>query len=454
MSAAPREVDVHAVSAREIEVLEALAEHSTNAEIAARLFISPRTVESHVSSLLRKLEVPDRRALAKLAPSVLRSPPTDGGGRALRPLPVQLTSFVGRRAERAALAAALTEHRLVTSVGPGGVGKTRLALAVSTDLGHALSGGVWFVSLAAVRDPSYVGPAMARALGLADHGPADAVRAVTRRLASEESLLVLDNAEHVAGAVGVLLEGLLQACPGLVVHVTSRARLMVPFEWTFPVSGLSCDPDAEGGPSDAVDLFLRRAVAGGADLDTIDVTRVRHLCRRLDGMPLAIEQAAARLPSLGLDGLEAGLGDRLGLLTGGDRADHRHRSLRSTLDWSYGLLDDAGQAVLRRVSVFPGPFAADDATGVVGWTPASPRAVPSLLAGLAERSLLVTTSDRSGTRYRVPESVRQYGADLLRGSGEYCEVWSRYLRRSSRWTSRRPEPVRDQPAEVPCGGRR
>jgi predicted ATPase len=275
-----------------------------------------------------------------------------------------------------------------------------------------------------------------------------------RRLGDQESLLVLDNGEQVAGAVGILLERLLQACPRLVVHVTSRARLMVPFEWTFPVAGLSCEPTADGGPGDAVELFLRRADAGGADVGTVDVARVRDLCRRLDGMPLAIEQAAARLPSLGLDGLEAGLGDRLCLLTGGDRVDHRHRSLRSTLDWSYGLLDEAGQAVLRRVAVFPGPFGADEATGIVGWAPASPRAVPSLLAALAERSLLVTTADRSGTRYRVPESVRQYGADLLRESDEYGEVRSRYLRGSARWSSRRAEPAGDHPAEPPRRCRR
>jgi predicted ATPase/DNA-binding CsgD family transcriptional regulator len=425
-----------AVSARELEVLGAVAQHRTNAEIAAELVISTRTVESHVSSLLRKLQVSDRRALAALSPSILRegeASPAVGRRYPTRGLPVQLTSFVGRRADRAALATALAEHRLVTSVGPGGVGKTRLALAVAED--HP--GDVCFVSLAAVPDPSLVGPAIAAAYGLDDQEPATAVRALTRRLATVETLLVLDSGEHVSEAMGILLEGLLQACPRLVVHVTSRARLMVPFEWSFPVSGLSCEPTGDG-PGDAVALFLSRAAAGGADIEVVDLARVRRLCRCLDGMPLAIEQAAARLSSLGLDGLEAGLSDRLALLTGGDRADRRHRSLRSTLDWSYGLLDEPSRAVLRRLSVFPGPFAAREARGVAGWTPASARAVPALLAGLAERSLLVTAVGSCGTRYSVPESVRQYGADLLRETGEDRDVRSRYLRRASRWSSGGP----------------
>jgi predicted ATPase len=165
---------------------------------------------------------------------------------------------------------------------------------------------------------------------------------------------------------------------------------------------------------------------------------VAAICRGLDGVALAIELAAARLPSVGLDGLSLGLADRLALLAGGSRVDDRHRSLRSTLDWSYALLDEPSRAVLRRLSVFPGPFAAREARGVAGWTPASARAVPALLAGLAERSLLVTAVGSCGTRYSVPESVRQYGADLLRETGEDRDVRSRYLRRASRWSSGGP----------------
>ncbi len=163
----------------------------------------------------------------------------------------------------------------------------------------------------------------------------------------------------------MLLERLLAACPHLTVLATSRARLLLPFEQAFPVPGLSVAP-TPSGRADAVELFLRRAAAGGAAVPDHDLDRVVALCRGLDGMALAIELAAARLPSLGLDGLESGLADRLVLLTGGSRLDDRHRSLRSALDWSYALLDEPDRALLRRLSVFAGAFAAASAAEVLG----------------------------------------------------------------------------------------
>ena len=187
---------------------------------------------------------------------------------------------------------------------------------------------------------------------------------------------MLDNCEHLLDGVVVLLERLLAGSPRLAVLATSRARLLVPFEWVFPVPGLSVEAD-DGGPGDAVELFLARAAAGGSPLTSDDKKRIAAVCRGLDGMALAIELAAARFPSLGLDGLEAGLADRLRLLTGGPRIDDRHRSLRSTLDWSYALLDEPDQAVLRRVSVFAGPFTATAAAVVLaGWPPVPAGAVP------------------------------------------------------------------------------
>ncbi|WP_246122945.1 ATP-binding protein [Actinoallomurus bryophytorum] len=423
----PREVGI---SAREAEVLAALGEHLTNAEIGARLFISIRTVESHVSSLLRKLQADDRRALAGVAGS-LRSDPAGGSAApttVAAALPSPLTPFVGRLAERAALSTALHEHRLVTAVGPGGVGKTRLALSVAADMGDRFADGVWYVDLVPVTDVLMIAPAIADALGLGERPGGSAVDDVLGWLAERETLLVLDNCEHLLDGVVVLLERLLAGSPRSTVLATSRARLLVPFERVFPVPGLSVEAD-DGGPGDAVGLFLGRAAAAGSPARSGDIEGITAVCRALDGMALAIELAAARYPSLGVDGLEAGLTDRLRLLAGGPRIDDRHRSLRSALDWSYALLDEPGQAVLRRVSAFAEPFTATAAAAVVAdWSPVPAGHVPIILAGLADQSLLIALAGPGGTRYRALETIRQYGADRLDEAGESVETLSRHLR--------------------------
>jgi predicted ATPase/DNA-binding CsgD family transcriptional regulator len=413
------------VSAREAEVLAAVGEHLTNAEIAARLFISVRTVESHVSSLLRKLQVNDRRALAAAAatmPSTAAAPPA-----APVPLPSPLTSFVGRAAERAALAGALAAHRLVTAVGPGGVGKTRLALSVADDVAGRYADGAWYVDLVPVTDPAMVAPTIAAALGLGEQQGRSSEDIVLGWLVTRETLLVLDNCEHLLDGLPGLLERLLTGCARLSVLATSRARLLVPFEWAFPVPGLSIEA-GDDGRGDAVDLFLVRAAAAGSALDRGDADRVAAVCRGLDGMALAIELTAARVPSLGLDGIEAGLADQMDLLTGGRRADDRHHSLRSALDWSYALLDEADRAVLRRVSVFAVPFTAAAAEAVCGgWPPMIRGTIPAALARLADQSLLVAIADAPGTRYRALETIRQYGADQLAANGEAVRASSCHL---------------------------
>src|SRR6185437_11827593 len=185
------------------------------------------------------------------------------------------------------------------------------------------------------------------------------------------------------------------------------------------------DDDA---PGDAVELFAVRAAAAGRPLVPEDMKRVAAICRGVDGVALAIELTAARFPSLGLDGIEAGLADRMNLLAGGGRADDRHRSLRSALDWSYALLDPADQAVLRRISVFAAPFTAGAAEAVcAGWPPADSGGVAAALARLADQSLLVTASDGTETRYRALETIRQYGAVRLDAEGDATETAVRHL---------------------------
>ena len=454
------------ISAREAEVLAALGEHLTNAEIAARLVISVRTVESHVSSLLRKLGVTDRRALAAAgagaraaaagaaaAPAVVPAAggvvPTAGawpsaaggvfgvpgvpGVRISRPsprpvrLPSALTTFIGRAAELAELSRVLRAHRLVTVIGPGGVGKTRLAVRVAAELAGDVADGVCFVDLVPVTDAELVAPAIAAALGLGEHRARTAAETVHAWLADREVLLVLDNCEQVPDGLAVVLERLLVACPRVTVLATGRSRLLVPFERVFAVAGLAVEaPD--GARGDAVTLFLERAAAAGAQVSPADLPRVAAVCAELDGTALAIELAAARVPSLGLDGLEAGLADRLRLLAGGSRIADRHRSLRSTLDWSHDLLDDAARAVLRRVSVFAGAFPVAAAEVVVGgWEPVPAGGVPAVLAALADQTLLVPVADGDATRYRALETVRQYGAELLDGAGEGGTARGRHL---------------------------
>ncbi|MFF8833813.1 ATP-binding protein [Streptomyces sp. NPDC015130] len=412
-----------AISSREAEVLALLGEHLSNAEISARLFISVRTVESHVSSLLRKLAVPDRRALSRRAAEAAReAAPVD---MPVPVLPAPLTAFVGRVRERGELTAALKSYRQVTAVGPGGVGKTRLALAVAEELSAEFADGVWFVDLAPVDDPSRLGAAVAAAVGVGEQPGRGIDDSVVAALADRQALLVWDNCEQIRDGVAPFLERLLVACPRVKVLVTSRARLMVPFERVFPVPPLSRDG---GGDSEAVELFLERAAAVGLPSpDPAVRDTVVALCERLDGMALAIELAAARWPTLGLDGLVAGLSDQLRILAGGPRAADRHRSVRAVLDWSHDLLEPADRALLRRVSVFVLPFTAAAAAEVAGFAPLDPGAVADGLGRLAEQSLLTVTPSAAGTRYQALETIRQYGAERLAEAEESAVVRTRHV---------------------------
>ncbi|WP_211354354.1 ATP-binding protein [Stackebrandtia albiflava] len=404
------------VSTREAEVLALLGEHLGNAEIAARLFISVRTVESHVSSLLRKLGASDRRVLARYAARAGDAEP----GHRRPPLPAPLTSFVGRERERSTLADMIGRHRQVTAVGPGGVGKTRLALAVASDAPHP--DGVWFVDLVSTTDPDMVAATVAGALGIGEQPGAGLDESLVSAVTDRHALLVLDNCEQVRDGAARLIERLLAGCPRLTVLATSRARLMVPFERVYPVPPLSLEG---AGASDAVALFMDRAAAGGWPPNHALRDRIAEFCERLDGMALAIELAAARWPSLGLDGLDAGLSDPLRMLAGGSRADDRHRSVRAALDWSHALLEPDDRALLRRVSVFVGPFTAVEAAEV---TASEPGITAEGLARLAEQSLLTVTASPRGTEYRALETIRRYGVERLGEAGETADVRAAHLR--------------------------
>ncbi|MFJ9366894.1 ATP-binding protein [Nocardia sp. NPDC101769] len=407
------------ISTREAEVLTLVGEHLSNAEIGARLFISVRTVESHVSSLLRKLDMSDRRALALYAAATRTASPRPGPA-----LPKPLTSFIGRTRERAELTELIKTQRQVTAVGPGGVGKTRLALAVVADVAADFADGVWFVDLVPITSPDMcvVAGTVAMALGIGEQPGRGFDRAVLAALADRNALLVLDNCEHVRDGVAPFVEQLLEACPGMSVLATSRARLMVPFEHVYTVPPMSL---AGEGDSDAVALFMDRAAAGGWPPNHAMRDQVATFCERLDGVALAIELAAARWTTLGLDGLAAGLDDQLRMLSGGARADDRHRSVRAALDWSHALLEPEDRMLLRRVSVFMTAFPVEAAADAADLDKG---AVAAGLARLVEQSLLVVTDTPTGTQFRALETIRQYGLEQLEAAGEMADARAGHLR--------------------------
>ncbi len=383
-----------AVTAREREVWSLVEAHLTNSQIADTLCLSVRTVESHVSSLMRKLGVADRRTLARLAPR--------SGVGSDDSWPPEVTTFIGRERERVALVADLGRHRMVTVTGPGGVGKTRLVINVVREVAAARRDGGLFVDLVAVSDPDQVVAAAAAAAGVAEQPGRSLSEAVTSALRGSDAVLVLDNCEHVLDSARTLTELLLRSCPSLMVVATSRVRFAAPFEWVVEVPGLFVTED--GG--DGVQLFLERAAAAlGGRPATIDRRQVSALCRSLDGSALAIELAAGRYPSLGLDGLRAGLRDRLRYLTTGARLGDRHRSLATAIAWSFDLLSDADRSVLIAVSVFASWFDVDAAQAVVEPTDSSE--VADALARLVDHHLLVAAPGQP-TRYRALESIRQF----------------------------------------------
>jgi predicted ATPase/DNA-binding CsgD family transcriptional regulator len=395
------------VTKREREVWLLVSRHLTNRQIADELCVSERTVEGHVSSLMRKVQVTDRRSLARRTGEFEAS---DRRERARWPVPV--SSYVGRVSEREELMAAVAGHRMVTVTGPGGVGKTRLALDVAQDFAATRRDGGWFVDLVHVTDPGMVVAAVASTIGAAEQPGGSIDDAVAAALATADAVIVLDNCEHLAAAVRSCVQRLLASCPSLVLIATSRARLAAPFEWVYAVPGLS----VTGESGDAVTLFVERAVAAGA-IDTFDRQQVGDLCRALDGMALAIELAAARVPSLGLDGLMAGLDHRLRLLTSGVGVPDRHRSLRDAIAWSYDLLAPPDAALLRAVAVFTSWFDVDSAVAVAGLD-GDRSEIADALARLTDHHLLVVDAGEP-TRYRALETIRQFGAEQLTELGQF-----------------------------------
>ena len=287
-------------------------------------------------------------------------------------LPLALTSFVGRQRQMAEVERVIADHRLLTLTGPGGSGKTRLALAVASGMTKRFEEGVWLVELAPLSDPDLVPQAVASALGVQETPGSPIVETLADHLQARSVLLVLDNCEHLIDASAALTEALLRRCPGLSILATSREGLRVAGEALFAVPPLSLpDPHRlaiEGlAGYESSRLFVERARAVRQDfsLGEGNALAVAQICYRLDGIPLAIELAAARVRVLSAEQISSRLDDSFQLLTGGGRSSlARHRTLRATMDWSYGLLNEEEQVLLGRLSVFAGGFTLEAAEAV------------------------------------------------------------------------------------------
>jgi predicted ATPase/class 3 adenylate cyclase/DNA-binding CsgD family transcriptional regulator len=329
-------------------------------------------------------------------------------------LPAQLTNFIGRQQELADLHRLIDVNRVVTLTGAGGVGKTRLAIEVASRATDLFGSEVWYVDLAPISDPKLVEVTVARTLGLTDRPGLSTMDELWKFVGERRILMLLDNCEHLIDAVAALVVDLVSACPRVFVLATSREPVGVAGEVTWRVPSLSL-------AHEAVELFTDRARLARADFVLTDrhTASVEEICRRLDGMPLAIELAAARVRALSLADIVDGLHDRFRLLTGGARnAVRRQQTLRASVEWSHALLTEPERVLFRRLAVFVGGFTLDAAQSVCGGTDLADFQIFDQLGLLVDKSLVVSELSTDRTRYRLLETVRQYSQEKLSESGD------------------------------------
>ncbi|MEV1177118.1 LuxR C-terminal-related transcriptional regulator [Nonomuraea sp. NPDC049784] len=351
-------------------------------------------------------------------------------------LPSELNSFVGRRHEIAEVKRLLSEARLVTLVGVGGVGKTRLALRAGYDLRRSFHDGVWLVELAALESPELLLQTVTESLEIQDRSVRPSIEVLIDHLHDKHLLLILDNCEHLLEHCARMAETLMRTVPGLRILATSRQSLGVVGEQTMPVPTLPM-PDSNGSrPSteslkqfDAIRLFAERAqaVLPGFEVTEANQEAVARICHRLDGIPLAIELAAVRLRAISVEQLLTRLDDRFRLLTMGARtAMPRQQTLRALIDWSYGLCTDQERLLWARLSVFSGGLDLEAAEQVCSGDGILPDEVVDLVVGLVGKSVLAREEHETTVRYRLLETIRQYGRERLRESGEEAELKARH----------------------------
>jgi predicted ATPase/DNA-binding CsgD family transcriptional regulator len=446
---------------REQEILAMLIKHCSNKEIASSLNLSVNSVKWYARQIYGKLGVENRRQVAARASELgllstftteeiptLLSDETESQPK--HNLPLQLTSFIGRENEIRQVKELLGSSRLVTLTGAGGVGKTRLALAVASQTLDEYEDGVWLVELAPLGDPQLIAGTMAGVFGVRADQDRPLRNALLDYLREKQLLLILDNCEHLIDGCAEMAGTILRACPQVRLLASSREALDIDGEILFYVPSLSF-PGSETAPRledmlncEAVQLFLERAclVHPGYALTEASASSLAQVCQRLDGIPLALELAAARLQVLSIDQIAARLDDRFRLLAGGSRrAMPRHQTLHALIDWSYDLLDEPERILFRRLSVFAGgwtleacevlcsvedvvePASADGKT-----TNTSSGEILDLLGGLVNKSLI--TVERIGNEvhgYRMLETIRQYAQEKLEQAGEAERMRDRHL---------------------------
>jgi predicted ATPase/DNA-binding winged helix-turn-helix (wHTH) protein len=453
------------LGSRAREILIALVERAgklvRKSELCARVWpdtvVEDGTLRVHIAALRRALQdghprssyvenvtgqgyrfvAPVTRVEGRRFPSAAPAPTAEPPNN----LPASLSRVIGREQVVSTLAAQLPQRRFMTLVGPGGIGKTTVAVSIANLLYPSYAHGVCFVDLACVGDPLLISTVVAAALGLS-MVPADPTPGIVASLKHKQMLLVLDNCEHVIEGAAVLAEKLLGGAPGAHVLATSREPLRANGEWVLRLAPLELPPStgtltaAEALVFPAIQLFAERATASLASfvLADTDVPTVADICRRLDGLPLAIELAAARVELLGIRGLAARLDNRLKLLTMGRRtASSRHRTLRATMDWGYELLSPFEQSVLRRLAVFPGLFDAASACAVAADTGDDPQDVLEALASLGAKSLLVVHASERKMLYRLLETSRAYALEKLADADDRSDVRRRHAQLCCAW---------------------
>jgi len=349
-------------------------------------------------------------------------------------LPHQVTTFVGRERELDEITKLLTSNRLVTLLGTGGIGKTRLSLQAASSLIDDYPDGVWLVRFAAIADPHFVPQTVASVLGVKEDAETPLGEALVKYCKDRRSLLIFDNCEHLVQACAELATTLLQSGPHISILATSREPLHMPGETTcqvptlaLPEASAAAAPEALAG-CESVGLFVDRATAAHSSfrLTPDNAAAVADICKCLDGIPLALELAAARVRALSVETIAARLTDRFRLLTKGDRtALPRHQTLRALIDWSYDLLTQAERVLLRRLAVFAGGWTVESAESVGAGNEIEQSDVLEILTALVETSLVVAAAN--GTRYRLMQTVRAYAEERLQESGESDTTYARHL---------------------------